>query len=74
METLAYVREKREKNPQAEQIKEESRLHVGYGGFPPQDRVLLAEGWEPGERQFTAAAGDGTVVHKRNVSNTVQFV
>lgn len=60
METLAYVREKGgKKNPQTEEIKEESRLRLGYRGFPPppQDRVLLAEGWEPGEGHLQLLLG-----------------
>lgn len=59
-----------EKNPQAEQIKEESRLRLGYRGFPPTGQSFTGRGVGTRRRAFTAAAGDGTVVNKRNVSNT----
>lgn len=58
------------KNPQAEQIKEESRLRLGYRGFPPTGQSFTGRGVGTRRRAFTAAAGDGTVVNKRNVSNT----
>lgn len=77
METLAYVREKGgKKNPQTEEIKEESRLRLGYRGFPPPPtgQSFTGRGVGTRRRAFTAAAGNGTVVHKRNVSNTVRFV
>lgn len=61
---------KGEKNPQAEQIKEESRLRLGYRGFPPTGQSFTGRGVGTRRRAFTAAAGDGTVVNKRNVSNT----
>lgn len=48
METLAYVREKGEKNPQAEQIKEESRLRLGYRGSPPHRTEFY---WQRGGNQ-----------------------
>lgn len=58
------------KNPQTEQIKEESRLRLGYRGFPPTGQSFTGRGVGTRRRAFTAAAGDGTVVNKRNVSNT----
>lgn len=61
---------KGEKNPQAEQIKDESRLRLGYRGFPPTGQSFTGRGVGTRRRAFTAAAGDGTVVNKRNVSNT----
>lgn len=61
---------KGEKNPQAEQIKEESRLRLGYRGFPPTGQSFTGRGVGTRRRAFTAAAGDGTAVNKRNVSNT----
>lgn len=61
---------KGEKNPQAKQIKEESRLRLGYRGFPPTGQSFTGRGVGTRRRAFTAAAGDGTVVNKRNVSNT----
>lgn len=58
------------KNPQVEQIKKESRLRLGYRGFPPTGQSFTGRGVGTWRRAFTAAAGDGTVVNKRNVSNT----
>lgn len=63
-------RKRGKKNPQAEQIKEESRLRLGYRGFPPTGQSFTGRGVGTRRRAFTAAAGDGTVVNKRNVSNT----
>lgn len=58
METLAYVREKGgEKILKLSRLKKRADYVWATEGSPPQDRVLLAEGWEPGEGHLQLLLG-----------------
>lgn len=58
METLAYVREKGEKILKLSRLKKRADYVWATEGYPPpQDRVLLAEGWEPGEGHLQLLLG-----------------
>lgn len=76
METLAYVREKGGKKIlKLRRLKKKADYVWATEGFPPHTgQSFTGRGVGTRRRAFTAAAGNGTVVHKRNVSNTVRFV